>query len=90
MNFMTSPSPNLSNPNLTVLSDARLRQRVAGSVFCPDGRAGPNQIQIECCTRDAPSPADIPKVRQLRRLAAVRTVKTVFALTAVKAAGFNP
>ena len=36
-NFMSQPQSKPSNPNLIVLSDARLRQRVAGSGFCPDG-----------------------------------------------------
>ena len=91
MNLITSPSPNLSNPNLTVLSDARHRQRVARSVFCPDGRRPSNQIQIECCTRDAPSPAGIPnwntKASGTRPRAPSRRY---LPLTAVEAAGFNP
>src|ERR1700704_1381563 len=51
---MSSPSANPSIPNVIVLSDARLRQRVASSGFCPDGDGVQNQIQIECCARDAP------------------------------------
>src|SRR5947209_6990384 len=68
-------------PNLTVLSDARHSQRVARSWLCPDGRSRSDQIQIECCPRDAPSPAAIPN----RNIKAIpgrshRPVKRVFAV----------
>ena len=63
-----------------------VRQRVAGSEFCPDAKAASNQIHLKCCRRAAVGRRKGPKVEQVNEHAAKPGREP---LTAAEAAGFN-